>query len=117
MKRDMTSPRCVAVAMYSSIGGFLGVFMFHIGLGIDNLGLRATSPIIGLIRKWLFPTSLVAIPLLLILGMTLAVLCLRRSNPQLKTRRKLIIVAVIGGLGLAHVILIFLFAAACANFL
>jgi len=118
MNMNVTSPRVLTTAIVSSIVGFADVFTFYIGLGIDNLGLRATSPLIKLIRRGLFPPSLVAAPLLLILGTVLSIMLLRKMKGTSKEeRRKPLVGAVVGTLGLAHLAILYWFANVSSAFL
>ena len=104
--------------MVASIVGFADVFTFYLGWGLDNLGLSATSPLIKLIRRGMFPPSQVVAPLLLVFGTVLSIIILRKMKGTSKeTRRRPLVGSVVGVLGLGHLGLLYLFAITCGAFL
>ena len=85
-----------------SLMGFVGVFLFYIGWGIDGLGLGATSPIKHFIRDIVFPPSKTIVPILLIAGVGACIISYFKTKRPSKITKLQIAGFVLGVLGISH---------------
>lgn len=95
----------------------LAAVPLYIGWGIDNLGLRATSPLIRVVRRGLFPWFAYLFPVLLVVSLTYAIMRLRRDKIAGENPRMSIASVAINILTGLHWLFLLLFARVLRSFL
>lgn len=113
MNESARSPLSIILAVCTG----LATVPFYIGWRIDNLGLRATSPLIRVVRRGLFPWFAYIFPVLLVLSLTYAIMRLRRDKTTGENPRMSIASVAINLLAGLHWLFLLLFARVLGSFL